>query len=67
LLYSWRKKRYEREKEKRWDKNWNQWKNSSEQGNLKGGPCYETPKKGIVSQAFEYLIQNLKMYNGVKI
>jgi len=30
LLYGWGKRRYEREREKRWDKNWNQWKNSSE-------------------------------------
>jgi len=29
--------------------------------------CYKSPKKGIVSQAFEYLIKNLKIYNGVKI
>jgi len=67
LLYSWGKKRYKREREKRWDKNWNQWKNSLGQGNLKGGLCYESPKKGIVSQAFEHLIKNLKTYNGVEI
>jgi len=24
---------------------------------------YESPKRGIVSQAFEHLIQNLKIYN----
>jgi len=29
--------------------------------------CYESPKKGIVSQAFEHLIKNLKIYNGVEI
>jgi len=29
LLYGWRRKRYEKEREKRWDKNWNRWKNSS--------------------------------------
>ena len=29
LLYSWGKRRYKREREKRWDENWNQWKNSS--------------------------------------
>jgi len=29
LLYGWGRKRYEREREKRWDKNWNRWKNSS--------------------------------------
>ena len=37
LLYDWGRKRYEREREKRWDKNWSQWKNSSGQGILKGG------------------------------
>ena len=29
LLYGWGKRRYEREREKRWDKNWSRWKNSS--------------------------------------
>jgi len=29
LLYRWGRKRYEKEREKRWDENWNQWKNSS--------------------------------------
>jgi len=29
LLYGWGKKRYKREKEKKWDKKWSQWKNSS--------------------------------------
>ena len=42
LLYGWGKRRYEREREKRWDENWHRWKNSSGRGNLKGGPCYES-------------------------
>jgi len=29
--------------------------------------CYESPKKEIVSCAFEHLIYNIKSYNGVKI
>ena len=29
LLYSWGRRRYKREREKRWDENWYQWKNSS--------------------------------------
>ena len=29
LLYGWGKRRYEREREKRWDENWYHWKNSS--------------------------------------
>jgi len=33
---------------------------------LKRGLCYESPKRKKVSQAFEYLIQNLKMYNRVE-
>jgi len=56
LLYGWGKRRYKREREKRWDENWSRWKNSLEQGNLKGGPCYESPKKEKGSCAFEYLI-----------
>jgi len=45
LLYGWGKRRYEREREKRWDENWNRWKNSSGRGILKRGPYYESPKK----------------------
>jgi len=67
LIYRWGKRRYEREREKRWDKNWNQWKNSLGQGNLKRGPCYKSSKRRKVSQAFKHLIQNLKTYNRVEI
>ena len=67
LLYGWEKRRYKREREKRWDKNWSQWKNSSGQGNLKRGPCYESLKKEIVSYVFKHLIQNLELYNEVKV
>jgi len=66
LLYGWEKRRYKKEREKRWDENWSRWKNSLGQGNLKGGPCYKSPKKETVSHAFKHLIQNLKLYNGVK-
>ena len=29
--------------------------------------CYESPKKEVISHAFEHLIHNIKMHNGVKI
>ena len=67
LLYSWGRKRYEREREKRWDKNWSQWKNSSGREILKRGLCYESPRKKRVSRTFEHLISNIKSHNGVKI
>jgi len=67
LLYGWSKRRYEREREKRWDKNWKRWKNSSGRGILKEEPCYESPGKERVSHAFEHLISNIKSYNRVKI
>ena len=67
LLYGWEKRKYEREREKRWNENWSQWKNSLEWGNLKGGPCYESPKKELTSCVFEHLIYNLKSYNGIEI
>jgi len=34
---------------------------------LKRGPYYESPKKETVSHAFKHLIQNLKLYNEVKV
>jgi len=67
LLYGWGKRRYEREREKRWDENWNRWKNSSGRGILKGGPYYKSPKKEKVSRAFKHLIANIKLYNEEKI
>jgi len=45
LLYSWERKRYEREREKRWDENWSRWKNSLGRGILKKGLCYENPRE----------------------
>jgi len=67
LLYGWRRRRYKREREKRWDENWYRWKNSSGRGNLKWRSCYESPKQEKVSHAFEHLIQNLKAYSRVRI
>jgi len=29
--------------------------------------CYESPKQEKVSHAFEHLVQNLKVYNRIKI
>ena len=67
LLYGWGRKRYEKERKKRWDENWNRWKNFLGQGILKEGPCYESPKKEKVSHAFKHLIANIKSYNEDKI
>jgi len=67
LLYGWGRRRYEREREKRWDENWNRWKNSSGRGILKEGPCYETPKEERTSCTFRNLIDNIKSHNGVKL
>jgi len=67
LLYGWGRRRYEREREKRWDENWNRWKNSSGRGILKGGPCYETPKEEKISHAFGNLTDNIKLHNRVKL
>jgi len=33
---------------------------------IQNNNCYESSKRRKVSQAFKYLIQNLKMYNRVK-
>ena len=34
---------------------------------MKRGPCYESPKKETVFHIFKYLIQNLKLYNEIKV
>jgi len=67
LLYGWGRRRYKKEREKRWDENWNRWKNSSGQGILKGGLCYEIPKEKRISHAFGNLINNIKLHNGIKL
>jgi len=67
LLYEWGRRRYKREREKRWDENWNRWKNSSGRGILKGRPCHETPKEERISHTFENLIDNIKLHNRVKL
>ena len=54
LLYGWEKRRYEREREKKWDKNWYQWKNSLGRENLKGGPCCENLEQEKVSHTSEH-------------
>ena len=67
LLYEQGRKKYKKEREKRQNENWSQWKNSSGQGNLKGEPCYESSKKEVISHTFEHLIHNIKIHNEVKI
>jgi len=34
---------------------------------LKGGPCYESPKKEKFSHTFKHLITNIKSFNEDKI
>ena len=36
ILWRWSNKEYKRQREKKWKKNWRQWKNSLKQENLKG-------------------------------
>jgi len=37
LIHGWGNRKYERERERRWDENWSKWKHSSGQGILRGG------------------------------
>jgi len=37
LIHGWGNRKYKRERERRWDKNWSRWKNSLGQGILRGG------------------------------
>ena len=43
LLYGWGRKRYEKEREKRWDENWNRWKKFLGMRNLEGGAMLQEP------------------------
>jgi len=48
-------------------KNRRQWKNSSEQENLKRRLCYEITKKKTISYIFINLMENIQEYNTGKI
>jgi len=60
ILWEWSNKEYDRQRERRWEKNWNWWKHSLGQGNLKKGPYYKiVPRKETISHAFLNLIDNI--------
>ena len=63
LIHGWVNRKYEREREKRWDENWSRWKNSSGQGILRGGPCHGSELNSKLSPASIRLLNNLRDYN----
>ena len=57
-----------RRRERRWEENWKQWKNSLGQRTLKKRSYYKTiPKKKTISHAFINLMGNIQKYNTKKI
>jgi len=66
LIHGWGNRKYEREREKRWDENWNKWKHSSGQGILRGGSCHDSDLNPKLSPAFIGLLNNLTDYNAAK-
>ena len=44
LIYGWGNRKYKRERERRWDKNWSKWKHSLGRGILRGG-CVMTQNR----------------------
>ena len=66
LIHGWRNRKYEREKERRWDKNWSKWKHSSGQGILREGSCHDSELNPRLSLAFKGLLDNLMDYNTTK-
>ena len=68
ILWGQLNKEYKRQREKRWEKNWIQWKNSLKQENLKGRLCYKTvPKEETIFHVFINLMGNIQKYNMGKI
>jgi len=51
LVYGWENRKYEREREKKWEKNWTWWKYFLGQGILRGGSCHDS----IEPQTFTHL------------
>jgi len=63
LIHGWGNRKYERERERRWDENWSRWKHSLGQGILRGGSCYNSDLNPKLSPAFIGLLNNLRDYN----
>ena len=66
LIHGWGNRKYERERERRWDKNWSRWKHSLGQGILRGGSCHDSEPNLKLSLAFIRLLNNLRDYNTLK-
>jgi len=66
LIHGWGNRKYERERERKWDKNWFRWKNSSGQGILKGGSYHNSEPNPRLLPAFKGLPNNLIDYNTTK-
>ena len=63
LIHRWGNRKYERERERRWDKNWSKWKHSSGRGILREGLCHDSESNPKFSPAFIGLLNNLMDYN----
>jgi len=63
LIHGWGNRKYKRERERRWDKNWTQWKHFSGQAILRGGLCHDLDLNPKLSPAFKGLLDNLRDYN----
>ena len=66
LIHGWGNRKYERERERRWDENWNRWKHSSGRGILRGGLCHDSELNPKLSPAFIGLLNNLIDYDNKK-
>jgi len=58
LIHGWGNRKYERERERRWDENWSRWKHFSGQGTLRGGSCHDSESNPQFSPAFIGLLNN---------
>ena len=66
LIHGWENRKYERERERRWDENWSKWKNSLGRGILKRRSCHDSESNPRLSPAFKGLLNNLVDYNTKK-
>jgi len=66
LIYGWGNRKYKRERERRWDKNWSRWKISSGRGILRGRSCHNSESNPRLSPVFKDLLNNLMDYNATK-
>ena len=67
LIYGWENRKYDKERDRKWKEDWNQWKHSLGQGILREGSCYDSDLNPRLLPAFKGFLNNIADYNHIKL